>query len=188
MPEQRLGSWLQTSTGRVFWPLDPRPTEICIEDIAHALGNLCRYGGHAKRFYSVAEHSVHVSYLVPSQDALCGLMHDAAEAYCVDIPKPVKVALPDYRRVEKRIWKAIAKCFDLPANLPAAVHDADVAMLYAEQAHIMYPCPDGLDFGMGMKSRIKTSGKQIKCLPPEHARDLFLSRFYELQARGSAGK
>ena len=77
----RNGDWLQTFTGKAFFPLDPRPEEMDIFDIAHALSNLCRYGGHCNKFYSVAEHSVLVSILCRlyygEQVALQGLLHDA---------------------------------------------------------------------------------------------------------------
>lgn len=82
--------WMQTYTGRVFWPLEPRPEDVDIVDIAHALANLCRYGGHSKVFYSVAHHSVLVSQIVPPADALWGLMHDSAEAYVIDLIRPIK--------------------------------------------------------------------------------------------------
>src|ERR1039457_118422 len=82
--------FIGTFSGLRFWPLDPNPEKILIDDIAHALAHQCRFGGHASRFYSVAEHSVHVSRLCPPEDALWGLLHDASEAYLVDLPRPLK--------------------------------------------------------------------------------------------------
>jgi hypothetical protein len=64
------GDWIQTATGRPFWPIDPRPEDIDIEDIAHALSMLCRFGGHCLRFYSVAEHSVLLSQYVAPEHKL----------------------------------------------------------------------------------------------------------------------
>ena len=66
----RKGDWMQTYTGRQFWPIDPRANEVHIEDIAHALSMMCRYNGHCRTFYSVAEHSVLVSQHVPPEHAL----------------------------------------------------------------------------------------------------------------------
>lgn len=95
---ERKGDWIQTYTGRQFWPLDPKPEEVCIEDIAHALSQQCRYAGHTIRFYSVAQHSVEIALRVPRAAALWGLLHDAAEAYLVDLPRPVKYLMPAYKR------------------------------------------------------------------------------------------
>src|SRR5271165_7548492 len=88
--DNRKGDWIQTYTGRVMYPLDPRPEEINIIDIAHALSNLCRFTGHVRTFYSVAEHSVRVSQHCDPKDALWGLLHDASEAYLADMSRPMK--------------------------------------------------------------------------------------------------
>ena len=174
---------MQMASGRAFWPLDPHAREVCIFDIAHALAHQCRYGGHCRTFYSVAQHSVYVSRLVPPEDALCGLLHDATEAYCVDVPRPVKVALKGYKEIEQRIWLAIAERFWLPEEMPQAVHDADVAMLFLEQDQVMYPTPSSdLDWGMGLTTPIKADFV-IDCLPPEAAKKQFLDRFNELFIR-----
>jgi hypothetical protein len=95
----RKGDWIQTFTGKQFWPLDPRPDEVYIEDIAHALGNICRFNGHCLRFYSVAEHCFHVSHKVVPGLALMGLLHDAAEAYVCDVVRPVKPYLKEYKKI-----------------------------------------------------------------------------------------
>lgn len=71
-PTERAGDWMQTFTGRQFWPMDPRPEDLDILDIAHALSLLCRFGGHCQRFYSVAEHSVHVSTLATAPPCVMG--------------------------------------------------------------------------------------------------------------------
>src|SRR4051812_16341267 len=78
---------------------DPRNHNYDIKAIAHALSNLCRYTGHSKRFYSVAEHCVLVSRLVDPRFAFEGLMHDASEAFCGDVASPLKKLLPGYARI-----------------------------------------------------------------------------------------
>lgn len=83
-------SWIQTFSGRQFFPLEPRVEDVCIEDIAHGLSNLCRYAGHCECFYSVAQHCLLVSRVVPREHALRGLLHDASEAYLIDVPRPIK--------------------------------------------------------------------------------------------------
>lgn len=133
----RKGDWIQTFTGRKFWPIDPRAEEVNIDDIAHALSMLCRYSGHCLRFYSVAEHSVHVAQWLfdngyPYETILAGLLHDATEAYVADVPRPLKQSLPTYKDAESRVWGAIAARYGLDAELPAEVHEADNRILADE--------------------------------------------------------
>lgn len=137
MSERRYGDWMQTYTGRRFYPLDPRPDEIAPEDIAHAVSLLCRYGGHVERFYSVAEHCVLMSQAVAPEHALAALLHDATEAYVVDVPRPLKRQLAGYYAIEEQVWFAIAYRFGLHFELPAAVHEADNAILLTERAALM---------------------------------------------------
>ncbi len=85
MSDVRRGDWIQVRSGRKFHPLDPRPEDVDINDIAHALSNLCRFTGHCTDFYSVAQHSVIASQIVPPASALAALLHDASEAYMGDI-------------------------------------------------------------------------------------------------------
>ncbi len=139
----RCGDWIQTFTGRAVWPLDPRPGDICAVDIAHALANLCRFTGHCRAFYSVAEHSINVSHRVPQEDALWGLLHDAAEAYLCDLPAPLK-RLPEfafYREAEAWLMAAICERFGLPSQQPASVTEADARMLATEARDLMAPPP-----------------------------------------------
>lgn len=135
----RKGDWIQTFTGRVFWPLDPRPDEVAIEDIAHSLAMQCRYAGHCRRFYSVAEHCVHVSRRVPPADALWGLLHDASEAYLVDLPRPVKMSIPQYRVIEAGVLRCIAARFRLGMPEPESVVRCDKAIVHDERAQLMAP-------------------------------------------------
>jgi 5'-deoxynucleotidase YfbR-like HD superfamily hydrolase len=127
-------SWIQTYTGKPFWPLEPELGEIDIVDIAHALSMQCRYSGHTKRFYSVAEHSVHISNSVSPENALWGLLHDASEAYLVDIPRPLKPYLPQYKEAETRCMMAIAKRVGLSWPEPAEVKEMDTRILFNERA------------------------------------------------------
>jgi hypothetical protein len=131
------GDWMQTFTGRRFYPLSPRAADIDAADIAHALSLLCRYGGHVDRFYSVAEHCVLMSRAVPPEDALAALLHDATEAYIVDVPRPLKRQLPGYREIEQAVWHAIAVRFGLDLALPASVHEADNRILLTERNALM---------------------------------------------------
>lgn len=141
---ERRGDWLQTFTGRKFWPIDPCADEVSIDDIAHALSMLCRYSGHCLRFYSVAEHSVHVAQWLfdngyPYEAVLAGLLHDATEAYVADVPRPLKQSLPTYKDAESKVWRAIAARYGLAAELPAEVHEADNRILADEIQQNMKP-------------------------------------------------
>src|SRR5215213_11515028 len=104
---------IQTFTGKFVTPLDPKIDQIDIIDIAHALSNMCRYAGHVRKFYSVAEHSILASYYVFEDEALEALLHDATEAYLVDVPKPYKHMLPDYCKYEDRLHGVISLKFQL---------------------------------------------------------------------------
>ena len=118
-----------TTFGIRFWPLLPNPADIRIEDIAHALSNQCRFGGHAREFYSVAEHCVRVSQNCRPEDALWGLLHDASEAYLSDVPAPLK-ELPQfeaYRAAERSLQGTIAVRFGLSTEQPRSVTEADRA-------------------------------------------------------------
>lgn len=130
-------TWLQTYRGRRFDLLDPRPEDLDIGDIAHALSNLCRFTGHVRDFYSVAQHSVVVSHLVPAELALVGLMHDATEAYIGDVSRPLKRMLPEYGVIEDRLWAVIAERFGLPRVLPPEVKQADNLALMWERRDLL---------------------------------------------------
>lgn len=126
-----LEPWIETYTGIKFHFLDPRREEIAIEDIAHSLAHQCRFSGHTRVFYSVAQHSIEVAKL-SGEALLTGLLHDASEAYIHDIPSPVKPHLKNYREIEDRIMAAIANKFNLIWPLPQIVKDADAICLKAE--------------------------------------------------------
>jgi len=133
-------SCIRTFTGRYFDVLNPKAEDICIEDIAHALANQCRFTGHTRVFYSVAEHSVRASKLVPAYEALSALLHDSTEAYLVDLARPVKHHTPIgpvFRSMEHRIWLAIAEKFALPVELSLDIHRADNIMLATEKRDLM---------------------------------------------------
>lgn len=172
---ERTGNWLQTFTGAAFWPLDPRPEEVSVEDIAHALGNLCRYGGHTSKFYSVAEHCVWVSLYVPREYAMEGLMHDATEAYLVDVPRPIKYNLANYREIEGNLERVIAEKFGLPAVMSPEVKRVDNDILHDEAIHLLKPHP--LPWGIGGEP---IGLPYLGCWSPEVAKHMFLERFHEL--------
>jgi len=178
---ERKGDWMQTFTGLQFWPLDPRPEEICIEDIAHSLSLQCRYAGHVKKFYSVGEHSWRVSQVCDPENELWGLLHDAGEAYLVDLPRPIKhfSALGDeYRLIEKRLMIAVCLRFGLPEIEPPDVKKSDDFLLQWEQRDFMAPAPKPWrEHGALLPEGI------LSPMSPRVAEIAFLQRFEELKER-----
>lgn len=168
--------WMLTFSGAIYYPSSPRVEDIRIVGIAHHLSMLCRYTGACRKFYSVAEHSVLVSQVVPPEHAFAALMHDATEAYVNDIARPLKRhwLMWGYRRLEHRTWCMIARKFGLPEQLPHSVHQADRAVLCAEQAALVCPLPQSQGF------RIEPADVLVQGLPPAAAEKLFLDRFFEL--------
>lgn len=134
---ERAGDWMQTFSGEMFWPLDPKPEEVHIEDIAHALSLVCRYGGHAKFHYSVGQHSILASRMVDEDFALQALLHDAAEAYIGDMIRPVKRYITDFQGIEDAILRAVGERFGVElVDLPKEVKEADERMLATEVLYI----------------------------------------------------
>lgn len=173
----RKGDWLQTYTGRIFWPLDPRPEEVSIEDIAHALSLQCRFGGHPRTFYSVGEHSVRVSNEVPPSAALWGLLHDASEAYLVDLPSPIKHCDgfgKIYRQVEKHLQAIICQRFGISRTEPESVRGVDLRMLITEQRDLLSQPPKPWAINVPPFQR------QVVPVSSAAAERMFLARYCEL--------
>ena len=177
----RDSNWMQTYTGGQFWPFQPLAVEVCIEDIAHSLAYQCRFNGHSRVFYSVAQHSVHVSQLCPADDALWGLMHDAAEAYVGDIIRPIKLLIPEFSQLEDRVIQVIVRRFGMNPGEPPSVKRADNIALATEARDVMSPAP--ATWGLAEEP----DEKRIHPLGADAAEALFLQRFKELhrEMRGS---
>lgn len=170
----RFGDWMQVYSGRPFWPLDPRPEDIDIRDIAHALSMQCRYGGHCIRFYSVAEHSVLLSEVAEPKFKLAALLHDAAEAYLVDVPRPLKCMLDGYAAAEDRVLDAVGQRFGLNQDDFDAVRDIDKAILGDEVAqNLARPLLSWSYIG-------KPLGVRLHCWSPVEAEHHFLEAFRQL--------
>lgn len=156
------GDCIRTYSGLYVNVFDPDLETICIEDIAHALSNLCRFGGHTKRFYSVAQHSVLCSRSVDNKFRIQALLHDASEAYLLDVPKPIKRHLVGYKEMEDRMMALIAEKFGFTFPLEKEVKAIDRDMLEIEWAQVV----------------IKDNG--FLSWSPEFAKDLFLETFNDL--------
>lgn len=177
---ERVGTWIQTYSGGKFWPLDPRADELDIVDIACALSRVCRYAGHTRRFYSVAEHSVLVSRHVDPEYAREALMHDASEAYIGDMTRPLKrqPQMAAFVEAEAAIERCVAEKFGLRTDpeAVAAWKSIDDRILVDEITELMH------DPQMQLARHINKQpvGAEILAYPPERAEVLFLARFGEL--------
>lgn len=123
---------IRTFTGIYFNVFDPDVELVNILDIAHALARACRFNGHTKEFYSVAQHSVWVSERVPVEHRLAALLHDGSEAYLADIPSPIKRHFTQYHGIEDNVMQAIAKKFNFQYPLHDLIKKADKEALYWE--------------------------------------------------------
>ncbi len=174
LPPRCERSWIQTFTGRQFWPLNPHADDICIEDIAHALANKCRYTGHTRRFYSVAQHACLCSDHSPNPK--WALMHDASEAYLPDVARPVKRMLTGFREIEDHLLQVIAVKYGLPWPMPDSVHEIDLVMLATERRDLMATPP----IPWISTERIEPLPTPIVPWSPTVAKQQFLIRFHEL--------
>ena len=131
-------SWIMTFSGKRFYPLAPRIEDIDIVDIAHALSNICRFTGHVRSFYSVAQHSVLCAQYAPDRLKLALLLHDASEAYLCDVARPVKHApgMAPYRAAEQHLQTLIGQRFGVSFE-DSIIHDIDNRMLMTERRDLM---------------------------------------------------
>ena len=172
---------IQMLDGEYIDLLNPNFSKTSIESIAWSLSNICRFNGHTKEFYSVAQHCVLSSYLVPENLAYDALMHDSAEAIIGDVCSPLKKLLPDYKVIEKRIEIALFKTFNVKFPLPPEIKVADLIMLKAERKLLM---PDAIP---GNEWEILNNVENNSILiasgvwDQKHAFKLFIKRFDQLK-------
>ncbi|CNJ14690.1 Uncharacterised protein [Yersinia aldovae] len=172
-------SYITTYSGLDFDYLKPVASSICIKDIAQALSHECRFAGHLPNFYSVAQHSLLISTIVPEEFALEALLHDATEAYCKDIPSPLKRLLPDYQAIEQRVDIVIRETFGLPAEMSEVVHYCDLVMLATERQEL--DIDDGKEWPMLAGIPLAEMAiVAIVAMSPRDARIAFMARFNEL--------
>jgi 5'-deoxynucleotidase YfbR-like HD superfamily hydrolase len=179
------GPYLQTVSGRWVNPFDPEPDQLDAGDIARALANQCRFGGHSRVFYSVAQHAVIVSQLVEergggTEEAFAALMHDATEAYLGDMPHPIKhrSALgAAFRAAEDQLEQVIHERFRIKADVPEIKH-VDRALLATERRAFSaeewhWPELDG----------VEPLDLELTAWLPDEAAEAFAQRYAELDAR-----
>lgn len=130
---------IRTFTGKVFDLKILDPESICIEDIAHALSNTARFGGHLKEFYSVAQHSVHMAQMASENFKLEALLHDASEAYLGDMPSPFKRIMPEYKEYENKLMQVIADKFGFSLPISGHIKYLDKQILQMEWDSFVEP-------------------------------------------------
>jgi uncharacterized protein len=168
--------WIQTFTGHAFFPGDPNPGAVHIEDIANSLARQCRFGGHCLRFYSVAEHCVFICDAASSDNKLAGLMHDASEAYLMDIPRPIKPLLRGYHSLELALMNVIAEKYKFPWPAPDEIKELDAAIITDERQQNMAAMDvDNKRWG----APHEPLGIRLQFWSPEKAAFEFLTRFYQ---------
>jgi uncharacterized protein len=181
------GPYLQTVSGRWVNPFDPDPDQLDAGDIARALANQCRFGGHSRVFYSVAQHSVIVSELVEqrggdAEDVFAALMHDASEAYLGDMPHPIKHRSSlgaAFKAAEDHLEAALRERFGIKAHVPE-IKRADRALLATERRAFSaegwhWPELEG----------VEPLELELTALAPDEAAQAFAQRYAELAARRS---
>lgn len=144
---------IRTVSGKYVNVFEPDPETICIEDIAHALSMQCRFGGHLPQFYSVAQHSIFCADLADADQKLAALLHDASEAYMLDIPKPIKLKLANYGEIEDGLMKLIAAKFGFAYPLSDHIKLIDKRMLHMEWNAIMLEKKNNLEVYSTMKAK-----------------------------------
>lgn len=165
--------WIQTYTGLKINVFEPDESMICIEDIAHGLSNTCRWGGHCREFYSVAQHCVLTTSLCSKGDMLWALMHDAAEAYIGDIPTPIKKCFSGIDKIEEDLLAVIAHKFGLDGfAIPDSVKKADRTALGIEAYNLMDPEVVNGWYGENPMPDVK-----LAFWSPEKAKEIFLGCF-----------
>lgn len=179
-------TWIQTYTGEKFDFSDLDNNNYCIIDIAHALSNQCRFGGHSNFHYSVAQHSVYMSHRVSEQNQLAALLHDAAEAYVVDIPRPLKRLVlgkgSGYEKFENDILTMIMRKFgvidrDETLLMPMEIAVADNRMLMTEKEQVCGRAPEP----WGIESNFEAyEDLEIEWWTQERAKNEFIWRFERL--------
>lgn len=141
---------------------NPNLLDIRIEDIAHGLSMVCRFGGHTRSFHSVAEHCIHMASMAPPHLKMQALLHDASEAYIGDMPTPIKAMLPDFQALENNLMKVIGERFGFDGlNLDPVVKSLDSAALEWEWEN-------------------KVLDDTIESLSPERARFVFMRTYDDI--------
>jgi len=174
-----MNNFMLTRSGKKFFPFAPRLDDIEINDIIHALSNICRFAGHTSKFYSVAQHSVIVAQTIELSggtpiEVIAGLLHDAPEAYLIDLPTPIKEELPVYRSAEALWWDLICKQWGIPKSqvIEEKIKQADMRAFFTEARDLM-----GNPAEWRERTGYNPLSMTIVPMPPEEAAHMFLAHY-----------
>ena len=176
-------AWIETVTGRKFYYLKPT---FDIGEIAHALGNMCRFTGQSRRFFSVAEHSVLVSRIMEDLrlgDPMEGLLHDGVEAYLADVASPAKAVLKDYKALDKALDRAMRAEFKMPLEKTEGCTTADWLALFCEARALLPSKGKGWTGPPGLMEQAWQLPYHIGCWTPEDATSRFMDRMTDVRRR-----
>lgn len=162
---------IRTYSGKYLNVFDPDPASICIEDVAHSLSQIPRFGGHLKHHYSVAEHLINCYYLAKSMDIKCLIdifMHDSPEYALIDVPRPIKRHLANYKETEDSLASVMSMVLGFQFPFPEEVKMIDDTML-------------NLEWDALMINRDKSIPGFVKQLSIEDTKEHFLFLYNELK-------
>lgn len=171
--------WISLLSGATFNYNKPEESNVTIDDIASAVSNICRFSGHLPRFYSVAQHLVNTSRIVPPEHAFTALMHDTAEAFTNDLPTPLKWAFPIFKELETNIEAAMSAKFGFQFPYPKLIKEADTNMLILEKLYVkedtsVWPNYEGIEVDHLVPL------VSLESWQPRRAKREFLERYEEL--------
>jgi uncharacterized protein len=161
----------------------PERSDVTIEDMASALSNNCRFSGHLPRFYSIAQHLVNTSRIVPAEVAFTALMHDTAEAFTNDLPTPLKWEFPVFKELEGKIESAMSKRFGFEFPYPKEVKEADTIMLILEKFYVKEDFTIWPNYEEWTQEMVEPYRQlvDLDSWQPRRAKREFLERFEELK-------
>lgn len=175
--------WISLLSGGKFNYDDPENSDVNIEDIASALSNVCRFSGHLPRFYSVAQHLVNTSRIVPVELAYTGLMHDTAEAFTNDLPSPLKWKYPSFKDLETAIESAMSKKLGFEFPYPPEIKHADSIMLILEKIYVKEDTSIWPRYEEWTTETVEPYRElvDLRSWNPDRAKKNFLKRYWELE-------
>jgi len=180
VPVTDRGVWMQVGAGRIFYPFDPRPEEVHIDDIGTGLSRIIRYNGHSDTWVTVAQHSVQCEYMARKDglsvsDRLAILMHDAAEAYIGDMIRPLKCMFPEFKRVEAKVYAAIEEALSLPYLDESTIKYYD-NLAWAWEKRDFFPSSREWPYTPDIPDHLHTMVQWSHA----HSRNVFMATFWHL--------